>query len=379
MLKKLCLLTIIIMVLLYATGCWDRVDIERYAFILGIGIDKGEKDGIAVTYQIALPQGIMAAGQGGGDGESTIEIKVDAVNKKNADQKLLSKTNQIPNYSHLQVIVFGEKLSEDGIREHLDFFLREPEMRHLTKVVISRGDAEKVFKVKPKNADSTSQYISDMLDQTQRLSLSVPQFVDLGILQRKLAHPSDLLLTKVSETDGMLSVEGGAVVKEDKFLGWIDSKQAIGYKWLEDDVSWGVIDMNIGAEEKDQVSFQIIGSRTKIRPMMKPAEKKFVFSVQLKIEGDVVEVEQDMFKAYDVKFIDKVQRHAEKEVKDLCEGVFDKLKETYKADALGLCEVVANHYPDFWDKHKNEWREYFSRSELDIDVDVSVRRIGLIK
>jgi Ger(x)C family germination protein len=321
----------------------------------------------------------LAAGQGGGGGEKTMEIKIDSINKKDADQKLLSKTNQIPNYSHLQVIVFGEELSKEGIREHLDFFLREPEMRHLTKVVMSRGDAEKVFKIKPKNVDSTSQYIGEMLDQTHRLSLSVPQYIDLGTLQRKLAHPSDLLLSKVSESDDMLSVEGGAVVKEDTLQGWIDSKQALGYKWLEDDVTWGVIDMNIGEEERDRVSFQIIGSQTKVRPMMKPDEKKFVFNAELKIEGDVVEVGQDMFKAYDVKFVDKVEKQAEKEVEKLCEEVFEKLNKSYKVDALGLSEVVANHYPAFWDKHKNEWREYFSRSELKIKVDVSVRRIGLIK
>jgi len=379
MLKKLCLLTMMTLVSLSLTGCWDRTDIERYAFILGIGIDKGEKDGIVVTYQIALPQGIMAAGQGGGGGESTVEIKVDAVNKKNADQKLLSKTNQIPNYSHLQVIVFGEKLSKEGIREHLDFFLREPEMRHLTKVLISRGDSEKVFKVKPKNGDSTSQYISEMLEQTQRFSLSVPKYVDLGMLQRKLAHPSDLLLSKVSKIDDMLSVEGGAVVKEDKFIGWIDSKQAIGYKLLKDNVNWGVIDISIGADKKDRVSFQIIGSQTKVQPMLKPKEKKFIFSVKLTIEGDVVEVGQDMFKAFDANFVKNVEKQAENEVENLCLGVFEKLQKSFKADALGLCEVVANHYPTFWDKHKHEWKEYFLRSELKLNVDVSVRRIGLIK
>ena len=108
MLKKLCLLAIVVLVSLSTTGCWDRTDIEKNAFILGIGIDKGEKDGIVVTYQIALPQGIMAAEQGGG-GETTIDIKVDASNKKNADQKLVSKTNQIPNYS--QNTPFGGNFS----------------------------------------------------------------------------------------------------------------------------------------------------------------------------------------------------------------------------------------------------------------------------
>jgi len=156
-------------------------------------------------------------------------------------------------------------------------------------------------------------------------------------------------------------------------------KEIANNKLLEDNVNWGVIDISIGADKKDRVSFQIIGSQTKVQPMLKPKEKKFIFSVKLTIEGDVVEVGQDMFKAFDANFVKNVEKQAENEVENLCLGVFEKLQKSFKADALGLCEVVANHYPTFWDKHKHEWKEYFLRSELKLNVDVSVRRIGLIK
>lgn len=377
MTRKMLLLCIILMITL--TGCWDRVDIEKYAFILGIGVDEGEKDGISATYQIALPDAIMGARQGGGDGASTVNITIDAKNLKDADQKLLSRINQIPNYSHLQVVVFGEGLSKKGIRKHLDFFLREPEMRHLTKVTICRGEAEKIFKIQPKNVDSTSHYISEMLNQTQRLSMAIPKYIDLGMLQRVLVHPSDFLLTEVSADKDILNIEGGAVVKGDKLEGWLNANEAMGFKWLKNEVRWGVLELDLDEDKKDRVSFQVIGSQTKIKPIMKSERKMFEFKIKLNVEGDVVETRVDMFKAYNDEFIRRIEKSAEKKISQLCTGVFEKLQKEYEADSLGLCEIVANHYPSFWEKNKRQWKDYFARSEIKVNVKVRVRRVGLIK
>src|SRR5690606_22101349 len=105
------------------TGCWDMVEIETNAFILGIGLDlskdvEGDEERIMVTYQIALPADMLVAsgqGEGGGGGASTLNISIEAKNLMMAEQTLMSTLNQVPNYDHLQVVVFGEELSTKGI------------------------------------------------------------------------------------------------------------------------------------------------------------------------------------------------------------------------------------------------------------------------
>lgn len=57
----LCLLMVCV------AGCWDSVEIEDRAFVLGVALDKGSKPGeLKMTYQIAVPRAM--GGQGGASG-----------------------------------------------------------------------------------------------------------------------------------------------------------------------------------------------------------------------------------------------------------------------------------------------------------------------
>ena len=40
---------------------------------------------------------------------------------------------------------------------------------------------------------------------------------------------------------------------------------------------------------------------------------------------------------------------------------------------------MQNYYPDFWEKNKDKWKEYFVNTTLELEVDVKVRRLGVIK
>ena len=62
--KRFMMVVLIMGIMLTQIGCWDRIDIEKNAFILGLGLDLPEKadqndDMVMVTYQIALPAAML--------------------------------------------------------------------------------------------------------------------------------------------------------------------------------------------------------------------------------------------------------------------------------------------------------------------------------
>ena len=59
--------------------------------------------------------------------------------------------------------------------------------------------------------------------------------------------------------------------------------------------------------------------------------------------------------------------------------VFNKLVDEYKTDCIEFGRRVQNYYPDFWEKNKDKWKEYFVNTTLELEVDVKVRRLGVIK
>ena len=54
MYRKTVLLCLISISLIVFSGCWDRVEIERNAFILGLAIDLNEDEDLVLTYEVAL-------------------------------------------------------------------------------------------------------------------------------------------------------------------------------------------------------------------------------------------------------------------------------------------------------------------------------------
>jgi Ger(x)C family germination protein len=372
--------------ILTLTGCWDRVEIERNAFILGIGLDTSEKaeqheDRVMVTYQIALPSAMMGpSGQGEGGGEqansSTLNISIEEKNLIAAEQALMATLNQVPDYSHLQLVIFGEALAEKGIGRYIDFFFRDPRTRQRTKVAVAKGKASEIFKIQPKTVKSTSQYVSDLLDENEKRSLMIIMPIDFGIMQRHFIRNIDVCLPCVTLKRDTLSLEGAGVFNGDKLTAWLTGSEVMSLKWLHGQPAKGVIDISDDRSQVGNISIKIIDNKVSITPVLN--DNRFILKLKMEVEGDIAEIQIERVSTYDIKFIRNIENLAKQKIMRSCRDVFNKLTE-YKSDCIEFGRRVHNYYPDFWEKNKNNWKEYFVNSTLELDVDFKIRRVGMTK
>ncbi|MBM7581476.1 Ger(x)C family germination protein [Caldicoprobacter guelmensis] len=378
---------LVLIIALILTGCWDMVEIERNAFILGIGIDPSESEGgkeerIMVTYQIALPAAMLGPGGqgegGGGQGQSsTLNVSIQAKNLIMAEQTLMATLNQVPNYDHLQLVVFGEELAKKGIGHYLDFFFRDPRIRQRTKVAVSHDKASEVFKIQPKTVKSTSQYINDLLDENEKRSLIVLMPMDFGIMQRHFIRRLDICLPGITVKKDTLTLQGAGMFRGDKLVGWLTGSDVMSLKWLHGEPAKGTIDISSDKVETGNFAFKITGNKVSIRPVL--INNRFVLKVKMEVEGDIAEIQNENFNTYDLAVIRQIESLVKQKITQSCRQVFSKLVNEYKTDCIEFGRRVQNYYPDFWEKYKDDWKEYFVNSDLQIEVDVKLRRIGVIK
>jgi Ger(x)C family germination protein len=372
---------------LVQTGCWDRVEIEKHAFILGIGLDIPEKadqkdDLVMVTYQIALPADMVGqAGQGNGGGgggsSSTLNISIEAKNLAVAEQTLMATLNQIPNYTHNQLVVFGEELARKGIGDYIDFFFRDPRVRQRTKVVVCQGKAGDVFKTQPRTVQSTSQYISDLLDENEKNSLMILMPLDFGLMQRHFIRKLDVCLPRVTVKKDTLTLEGAGVFSGDRLVDWFTGSEVMSLKWLHGEPAKGTVDITNEKSGAGNIAFKIINNNISIEPVKK--NNSFSLKAKIDVEGDISEIQNVVFDTYDTKFIHEVEKLTKQRIIQSCSDVFNKLVDEYKTDCIEFGRRVQNYYPDFWEKNKDKWKEYFVNTTLELEVDVKVRRLGVIK
>lgn len=174
---------------LLLTGCWDQVEIEDRALVLGLSIDDASPEemateeqvthldntklpgrGISVTAQIAVP-GRVPLGPGSGsssDGAKASPVWVVTVAGHTLDDAMNNLQQQIadPRYLvHLRVIVISESIARGRMDELHDYLRRNPEIRRRTWMLVSEGRASRFMDVDPPLQRVPTLYILSMMEK----------------------------------------------------------------------------------------------------------------------------------------------------------------------------------------------------------------------
>jgi hypothetical protein len=127
------------------TGCWDRVEIENRAFVVAIGIDKGEEKNYAVTLSVPVYE------KDENENEKNAELKTaEGENISDALKIIADKNEKQIYYGQTNLIIFGEEIFHNeelfqSAVEELNLVLKSP--RRIA-VAISKN-AAKILREKP--------------------------------------------------------------------------------------------------------------------------------------------------------------------------------------------------------------------------------------
>ena len=114
MIKKISLISILVIMLFTLTGCYSNVDMDKYFYIVGLGIDNAENGLIKVSIQVAntLLSGTSNGGGGSGNTENS-EYRIYSVETETIDSAITILNNYLNkkvNLSHCTVLVISEEL-----------------------------------------------------------------------------------------------------------------------------------------------------------------------------------------------------------------------------------------------------------------------------
>jgi len=131
------------LVVLPAGGCWDHKELEDVAFVLAMGLDKGERAPLRVTVQVAVPTQIAPGRSGAGPG-----VVTETVEGYTIDQVMTymsSFHHKRMSLEHNKIIVFGKDLAMEGIHHLIAEALRDREIRRSNYILVSTGTAAEIL------------------------------------------------------------------------------------------------------------------------------------------------------------------------------------------------------------------------------------------
>ncbi len=372
MLKRLGIVALLFCFMISVTACWDKLEIEKRAFILGIAIDKAEEEGkVAVTFQIALPQ---AFGAEGGDTEAYWNITEVAPNITSARRMLIRSINWIPTFEHCQMLFIGEELAKEGLADHLDFFFRTYDVRRRMEVAVVQGSGKDALEMEFKSEKVPAFFIAELKMQNSKESFEVTDYTYLGRLHERYVLQSDFILSRlVLHGNEHVDASGAAVFKDFKFAGWFSGEELMHTRFLRGDMESGILGMDLPEELGQRIMLRIFDVQTSLRPEIRNDQLYAVSKIR--VEGDIEELGRSGI-SFDPRVIREIEGHVQSNLEAGILRTFLKAQREFEADPFHFDDKVMNYMNRYWRDNNQNWNEIYQTVELDIEVEVRIRRVG---
>lgn len=376
--KKIKFLLILLPIFLL-TGCYNYHELNQLAITSAIGIDKTE-DGYRATIQVMNTQKSGSDTNSAIDQPKFITYSYEDKTMQEAFRKIIMDSSKRIYANHIQVLVIGSELAEEGIFDILDMFFRNSESRKQFVVVIAKDcEAEEVLNIITPLETLNSKNIRDGLTVDSRY-LGIGEVITYEDMigtyldsNKEITLPTVEIKGSEEEGEQIDNIEGSdpdarliagpmAVFKDDKMLGYLSEEESISLGFVRDRISNTVLSYECG-DDKYAVA-EIIDTKTEVGFEINPLKAKINIVGNLNINEITCDLDLE-----NPKVIDEIEKNLEDELKTQVSNSINSIIEEYNTDVFGFRDNLYKSYPKYYKDIKDGWYdEVFS--DLDIEVEV---------
>lgn len=384
--KRFIKIVALLLCTLTLTGCWNSRELDSLAITLGYAVDKSPDEGmIDLTAQVAL---IADGGGGSSDGGSESSSKSSTAeafwNVTGTGRNIFSivrdfthKTSRKLYNPHCQIIIFGNDLAEEGIRNYLDIFFRDHETRLTVYVLVARNRADEILSLQPKLTQLTSLSISELIEgqgaNSETVKIRVMDFLN-RLISETTAPIAPIIGIENEGGEEVIKVGGTAVFKDDKKIGELNNTETRGLLWVLGQVESGAITLN-SPDGDGNVEIEIIDAQSSVEVELNDdgsvsAHVKITESGNIAGQTGAVDLSKD-------ENVDILEDSLRNEIANEVLLSIQKSKEL-GADVYGFGDMVYKKYPKQWEEMKGNWEELFKNMYIEVEVEASIKGSGRI-
>lgn len=246
-------------------GCWDYVDIDRQAILLGLGVDRASDGTLSVTLDIANPQSASAGApvmaSGGGSGGGSLVLTERATTLVEALERVEARIDRRLYLPFLQVIVVGEDLARAGTGGLFDFVLRDPRVRSDLCLTLTTESPERIMSFRPTIARDVAlwlRFVHNNFRESPRFTRCAP----LWTIHAEMQKYGATVVPRIVWREPRPAVDGAGVLAGNRLRGWLSPLETEGTLWWRREVMGGVIHV---ACRHGRVALEVRESRRRLR------------------------------------------------------------------------------------------------------------------
>jgi Ger(x)C family germination protein len=345
------LLLVPILGLSLLSGCWDRVEIENRAFVVAMGIDKGEGENYAVTLSVPIlnkesdekPAFIKTA-----EGQTICE----------ALKKLDAKNDKSLYYGQTKLIVLGTDILKE--RELLTAAIHTlenklPAARRIH--VLAAEDPAEILEAAPPGEILPGSYIPNMYRDRHKIG-GASFTLDFERLSTIIAMPESGAIIPKVEAHGKekdeLQLSGAAVLKNSQKTGRLSPDELRGFLWAFHGGNTGAVVTH------ENLSLTVDTHKATIKFKENPLRIIISVEAEGKIYGTPATDQTDHTAAFTRTIAEEVISAAH------------TLHSTHTIDGYNWLELLRKKNYKLYKKHANDWNNIFPHLEISAQVKLDI-------
>ncbi|CAH0169849.1 Ger(x)C family spore germination protein [Peribacillus simplex] len=390
----------IILSLFLLTGCWDKIELEEQAFVVVVGLDKGENGLLDVTYQIANPQ-VGSTDRSKADKEKAYEIvTLSAPNLTVATQITNVSVTRNITLSHVKALIVGEELAKDNMFLHIsETITKERGLRENVLFLVSKEKASEFIKHNKTPFETRPHKFYDLMGQRWKET----GFVPLSTYQMYLKntqHDAGAFLAIYStaknrkqeakkEEDENVAGEvkirsgshtqsiGSVVFKNGKAIDKLTGEETRLALMLQhdSDVQEWTTSFTDPIQTKEAIGTRIIiEKKAKINVNTKKSSPVITATVPVKV--DIVSVPSLVNYSTNLEHGEKLKSHIEKELERKTDNVVKKSQNELKVDIFEFYYRARRKFLTMKQYERYNWMKSYPNATVIIDYEVELYQFG---
>lgn len=338
----------------------DQLDIERFLPVQTIGFDK-----YGDTLTVSLSTG------GEQNSSSALVMKSPGPNIESALTRLqdYSPVNELY-YEHIQYIILGEGLAENGIEPLLDWAERSPFMRMDTGVFLVKGSAEEVI-------TAASGEISDITERLNSLDREIharsQHVYTLLEIAASLSDQGTALCTAVEHISsegtviGLAGSPGDAVLpagygvlQQGKLVAFLSARESLGVALFRQDPTGTVITV-------EDTVLELLEGRARATGVWSENGELTGISVTARLQAGILESDGE------TPDIEDLEEAFSESIRESLEAVIDR-SQALSCDFLALEESVFTQSSNGAQSGLDTWNELFPELSVSVSVQGEIQR-----
>lgn len=399
--RNLFVFILVIVFIMAFSSSYLSLSIDNLAYVLVIGIDKGQDNNLEVSFQFSTAS--KASETGSTEKAPTVMDTVEAPSLSTAINLMDSYMGKELNLSHCKVIIFSEELAEEGISEEIYTLINDAQVRPSANIVVSKCNAKFYMEqTSPELENLISKYYEIFTNSSKytgfKPNATIGDFFNAiicktcepvailgGISTEKPENQSSNHIqenynvksnqTPIEGENGSENI-GIAAFKDDKLIGELCALESTTYLAIRNEVDRFLISIPDPDDINSYIDIYLYPKGPSSIEVDTSSSSPFI-KVKAGFTGKIYSMSNNS-QYLDPKILDDLSETCNKYLESVFSDYLYKTSKDFKSDINGFGKYALSNFFTTQDFNDYNWLNNYQNAFFEVQIDTSVKSSMLI-